>query len=91
MGIVLAFAVGYFVGANAGQESYQEVLTSLRAVRESDEFGSLMEALRSHAAATLHELSIRVGQPPDEPLTPASVLDRVRDLIGKSGFTSPAS
>ena len=91
MGIVLAFAVGYFVGANAGQAGYQEVIEALHAVRESAEFEALIEAMRAHAAATLQELSVRVGQPGDEPLTPASALERVRDLIGKARLTSPAS
>ena len=49
MGILLAFAVGYVVGAQAGSEGYEEVVTSLKLVRDSEEFKALLSALRSHA------------------------------------------
>lgn len=90
MGIVLAFAVGYVVGANAGERGYQEVLDSLQAVLDSAEFHGLIGALRSHASATLRELSIRVADEPSETPSPTRLVERVRDLMGRAGVTSPA-
>ena len=81
MGIVLAFAFGYFVGANAGKEGYQDVIEALHAVRDSDEFNALVAALRSHAAASLKQLGALIEQGDGEPLVPGRLLDRVRDLM----------
>ena len=86
MGIVLAFAVGYAVGANAGQEGYQEVIDALRAVGRSEELHALGAALRSHAGATLRQLSVVIEGAPDEPLDPGRLLDRVRDLMGRRRY-----
>jgi len=91
MGIVLAFAVGYAVGANAGQEGYQEVIDALRAVGRSEELQALLAAVRSHAGATLRQLGAVIEGEPDEPLNPGRLLDRVRDLMGRAAPTSPAS
>jgi hypothetical protein len=91
MGIMLAFAVGYAVGANAGQEGYQEVVDALRAVGRSEELHALAAALRSHAGATLRQLSVVIEGEPDEPLNPGRLLDRVRDLMGRAAATWPAS
>jgi hypothetical protein len=86
MGIVLAFAVGYLVGANAGQEGYQDVVDSIRAVRDSEEFRDLLAALRSHAGATLRQLSDILEGAEDEALIPARLVDRVRDLMDRAGI-----
>ena len=91
MGIVLAFVVGYVVGANAGTEGYQEVVDSLRAVRGSEEFKSLVSAIRSHTGATLRQLGDLIAEDSDESLDTARLLDRVRTLVGRVGSTWPAS
>jgi hypothetical protein len=98
MGIVLAFAVGYMVGANAGQEGYQDVVDALRAVRESEEFHGLLSAVRGHASATFRQLSVLVDEASDEQLIPTGILDRVRDLMDRARIdragessTGPAS
>jgi hypothetical protein len=83
MGIVLAFAFGYFVGANAGKEGYQDVVDAVHAVRDSEEFHGLVAALRSHAAATLKQLGALIEDSDGEPLVPARLLDRVRDLMDR--------
>ena len=46
MQILLSFLIGYFVGAKAGAEQFDEVVASARAVAESDEFHSLLQSLR---------------------------------------------
>jgi len=91
MGIVLAFAVGYAVGANAGQEGYQEVIDALRAVGRSEELQALVAAVRSHTGATLRQLGAVIEGEADEPLNPGRLLERVRDLMGRATATSPAS
>jgi hypothetical protein len=85
MGIVLAFAVGYVVGANAGQEGYQDVVDAVRSLRESDEFRALLSALRSHASAALRQVGDLVDQDQGEPFDPSKILDRVRDLMDRGG------
>lgn len=84
MGILLAFAVGYVVGARSGAEGYREVVDSLKAVRDSEEFHAFLRAMRSHASFTLQDLGVRLGDGADQPLTMQDVLDRVR------GFVQPA-
>lgn len=88
---MLAFAVGYIVGANAGQDGYQDVVESVRAVRESEEFRGLLSALRSHASATFRQLSVLVDDTQDEQFNPSRLLDRVRDLMDRAGIDRPAS
>ena len=41
VGILMAFAVGYAVGAEAGGEGYDELVASFKAVRDSEEFRGL--------------------------------------------------
>jgi hypothetical protein len=98
MEILVAFAVGYFVGARAGSEGFDDVVNSLQAVRDSDEFKGLVAALRSHVSHTLLEMSSIVGG--DAKLPVKSVYDvvtRVRNLVGSrldsgaKGATSPGS
>jgi len=90
MGIILAFAFGYVVGANSGQEGYQEVLDALRAVQRSEEFRGLVDATRSHLSASLHQLADLVDDKPHDDVTPARLLERVRTLMARVPM-SPAS
>ena len=85
MGIVLAFAVGYVVGANAGREGYEDVVDAVRAVRESEEFRALLSALRSHASSALRQVGDLIEETPEEPFNPARLLDRVRNLMDRAG------
>jgi hypothetical protein len=89
MGILLAFAVGYVVGARAGNEGFNEVVDSLKAVRDSEEFHALLTAVRDHAGSTLEELATLVKQGQDT-TSVSDVLARVRNLV-RSGPTSPES
>ena len=91
MGIVLAFAVGYLVGANTGKEGYQEVVDALKAVRDSDEFHGLAGAVRSHLGASLRQLAdIVEDQQRLEGSSPARLLDRVRTIMARPPI-APAS
>ena len=79
----MAFAVGYFVGARAGSEGFDDVVQSFQTVRESDEFKGLVAALRSHVSHTLIELSAIVGGETNVPGRNVNdVISRVRSLVG---------
>ena len=85
MGVLLAFAVGYVVGARAGSERYQEVADAVTAVRDSSEFQALVAALRSHAGFVLTELGQRLSPGAEDPLTVQDVLARVRSVVRPEG------
>ncbi len=90
MGIIMAFALGYIVGANSGQEGYQEVLDALRAVQRSEEFHGLVAATRAHVSASLHQLADLIDDTQPDEVTPARLLERVRTLMARAPM-SPAS
>jgi hypothetical protein len=81
--MLLAFVVGYAVGAQGGTENFEEVVDALKAVRDSEEFGSLVKALRSHASHALRELAIMVdGSGSESSSSAQDLVERVRKLIG---------
>jgi hypothetical protein len=86
MQILLSFLIGYVVGAKAGAEQFDEVVASARAVVKSDEFASLKQSLRAHAAATLHSLGDLLDETPDA-LSGDSVVARVRRMMEQSKAT----
>jgi hypothetical protein len=64
MSLLVAFAVGYVVGARGGNEGLDEVIASLKAIRDSDEVKDLALAVRSHVTYTLRELATRLEDGP---------------------------
>jgi hypothetical protein len=72
MGTLFGFAVGYILGARAGNEGWEEVVRSVRAIRESEEFSGFVDAMKSHGRHLLRELTGRVAGEPDELLMPAN-------------------
>ena len=93
MGVLLAFAVGYVVGARAGTEDFRDLVDAYNAVRGSDEFTDFMQALRGHAAFALRELAAMVdgdGARPGlaqglvERVRSQDVVERVRELVKNS-------
>ncbi len=91
MGVLLAFAVGYFAGGRAGGEGLDEVIAALKAVKDSEEVGDLLAALRSHAGFALQELGKRLSTEPDQPISIQDVLSRVRSLVRPGDATSGES
>jgi hypothetical protein len=86
MQILLSFLIGYFVGAKAGSDQFDEVVASARAVADSDEFHSLLQSVRTHAAATLHSLGDLLDETP-EASTSDGVVARVRRMMEQSKET----
>jgi hypothetical protein len=86
MKVFLALAAGYVLGARTGSEHFDEVVRSLRAIKDSEEFHDLVSSVRSHAGATLRELATLVERPSaagdDEAAIAGDLVERVRHLAG---------
>lgn len=81
MGVLLAFAVGYTLGAKAGAHGFEDVVASFKAVRESEEFRNALDVLRAHASHVLREAADLASRP--EPVDTGDLLARVRNLVGR--------
>ena len=62
MGMLFVFAAGYVLGSRGGDESFDEVVKALRAIRRSEEFDGLVKAAKVHAASSLRGLADMVEQ-----------------------------
>jgi hypothetical protein len=91
MGILMAFAVGYFAGGRAGGEGLDEVIAALKAVKDSEEVEALLAALRAHAGFALQELGKRLSAQPDQPINMREALSRLRDTVRPQDATSAES
>jgi hypothetical protein len=87
VGVLLAFAVGYVVGARAGNEGLDEVKDALKAVLDSEELKALGDALRAHASHVLKELGAKLASDSDDPITVEDVLGRLRNLVPPGTIT----
>jgi hypothetical protein len=82
MGILFAFFVGWRLGARGGEQGYEEVVTALKDVRDSDEFGTLIAVARNHGGQLLHNAADwlqSAGQA--DGATAAELFDRVRSMV----------
>jgi hypothetical protein len=82
MGVFVALAVGYFVGARAGSKDLDQVTQALKALSASEEFADVVSAVRSHVGHTLRELAVMIEGAPDEP-NANDLVDRVRHLFAR--------
>jgi hypothetical protein len=57
MGYFIAMIIGYVLGARVGSKDLDELSRSVQALRESEEFGDVVAAARSHVGHTLRELA----------------------------------
>ena len=86
MGMLFVFAAGYVLGSRGGDESLDEVVKALRAIRRSEEFDGLVKAAKVHAASSLRGLADMVeqlGDGGDERVVPSDLLERVRLLASR--------
>jgi hypothetical protein len=91
VGILFAFCAGWLTCARGGQTT-EEVVDALKAVRDSEEVGDLMAALRHHAGYSLQALGGRLLDSGDS--KPASVVDllaRVRAMVQPVDASAPRS
>lgn len=84
MGTVLAVVAAYLIGAKTGSENLDEVVRSLNAIRESDEFKGLMKAMRAHAAVTLRQVAGMLDGAPSAGGDSGDLVDRVMKLVEPS-------
>jgi len=83
VGVLLAFAVGWGVGARAGPAGFDEVVEALQTVRRSEEFEALAAVARAHLATALSELGKLVSGETALP-EPVDLLARVQRLAGSA-------
>jgi hypothetical protein len=86
MGMFLVFAAGYALGTRGGDESLDDVVKALNAIRHSEEFHGLVSAIRTHAASSLRGLATTIETFSDdggEREGPSDLLERVRLLAGR--------
>jgi hypothetical protein len=81
MGLIFAFVAGYIVGGRSGNEGFDEVVTAVKAIGESQEVADLLMALRLHASHVLKDLGRRLEVDNDDVMSLDTVLDRVRDYV----------
>ncbi len=72
MGLILAFIVGYFIGARDGSEGLDEVIEAAKAVASSQEFEDLVLVARAHASHVLQEVGRRLDPASEDSLWPGS-------------------
>jgi hypothetical protein len=83
MGVFVALAVGYVIGARTGSKDLDQVTQALKALSASEEFADVVSAVRSHVGHTLRELAGMIEGTADE-MEASDLVDRVRHLIVRS-------
>ena len=81
------FLAGWALGAKAGNEGFDDVIETSRAVVESKEFKDPMCVVRSHVGYSLRQLGDLVSGDTAEPA--ADLLDMVRSLVGRREGPGP--
>ena len=82
MEILLAFAIGWAVGAKGGDQGFSDVIEAARTLRRSAEFQGLVDALKQHFVATLRGLADAIGEG-DEGGGVDGVMERVIKLMAR--------
>jgi hypothetical protein len=84
MGMLIAFAAGFVVGARTGKKEFEDLTTSLRALRDSQEFADVVAAARAHMSHGLRELaSVLDGAASASAGDSEDVVTRVKVLFGR--------
>jgi hypothetical protein len=82
--MLIAFGAGFVIGARTGKKEFDDLTTSLRALRDSQEFADVMAAARSHVSYGLRELaSVLEGAGSAADGESADVVTRVKVLFGR--------
>ncbi len=79
----VALVVGYVIGAQAGSKDLDQVVRSLKALRETEEFGDVVSAVRSHVGHTLRELATMVDGEGEPATENGDLVDKVRHLFAR--------
>jgi len=80
MGVFVALAVGYVIGARTGSKDLDQVTQAVKALSASEEFADVVAAVRSHVSHTLREVAGMIEGKPSE-LETGDLVERVRHLF----------
>ncbi len=80
MDSLVIFLVGYALGSKSGSKGWPELVKAATAVKESEEFRSMLRVVRTHVGHTLREVGDMLDRP--EPLAMDDVLKRAQRLVG---------
>lgn len=83
MGMLIAFAAGFVVGARTGKKEFEDLTTSLRALRDSQEFADVVAAARAHMSQALRELASVLDGAASATGESEDVVTRVKVLFGR--------
>jgi hypothetical protein len=83
MGVFVALAVGYVIGARTGSKDLDQVTQALKALSASEEFADVVAAVRSHVSHTLREVAGMIEGKPSE-LETGDLVERVRHLFPRT-------
>jgi hypothetical protein len=79
----VALVVGYVIGAQAGSKDLDQVVRSMKALRETEEFADVVSAVRSHVGHTLRELATMVDGEGEPTAENGDLVDKVRHLFAR--------
>jgi hypothetical protein len=88
VGLIMAFIAGYVVGGRGGNEGFDEVVSALRALGESQEVEDLIKVLRSHAGHVLREVSKLLDPNVEEPVSLNSFIEKARGFVQRDATES---
>lgn len=85
MGVLLAWAMGYVVGARSGVHDFDDVVRAFKELRESDEARDLWSVVRSHLAHALRSAAemLEEADPPGVEMA-NDLVERVKLMIRRA-------
>ncbi|HUF32461.1 MAG TPA: hypothetical protein VMN58_04535 [Acidimicrobiales bacterium] len=82
MGVLLAWALGYVVGARSGVKDFDDVVEALKELRDSEEARDLWSVIRTHLAHALRSAAETLEAPePPGVEEPNDLVDHVKLLM----------
>ena len=67
LGLIIGFAIGYVLGAKAGKERYQQIVSAYRSVAQTDTVRTISDQVRSSVADGMHATSRTLRDHLDQP------------------------
>jgi len=81
MGVFLAFVVGWAMGSRGGEQGYEDVVSAFKEVRDSDEFATLLGALRTHTGFILRQAADWLQSTEAKVPQSTDFIERVKGLV----------
>lgn len=80
--MLAALAAGYLLGVKTGGKDLDQLSRSLKALSETEEFGDVVSAARTHVGSTLREIAAIIDGDHPIPDVGGDLVARVRNLVG---------